>query len=70
MTGLHENETLELVLSQPGIHLKKQIVVAWSSAEVENRVLAHINSELTWLQHFIQKINLSPPISILMFCDN
>lgn len=71
MTDLHENETLKLVLSQPGIHLlKKQIVKAWSSAEVEYRVLAHINSELTRLQHFIRKIHLSPSISIPMFCDN
>lgn len=49
---------------------KKQTVVAKSSAQAEYRVMAHTTSDLTWLQHFLQAINLSAFTSIMIFCDN
>lgn len=49
---------------------KRQFVVARSSAKAKDRAMAHATSELSWLQHFLQEINLSPPTPILMLCDN
>lgn len=32
--------------------------------------MAHATSELTWLQHFLQEINLPTSTPISMYCDN
>jgi hypothetical protein len=49
---------------------KKHIMVARSSAEAEYRAMAHTTTELTWLQHFLQKIGFSAATPILLSCDN
>ncbi|XP_060674851.1 secreted RxLR effector protein 161-like [Ziziphus jujuba] len=44
---------------------KKQQVVACSSTEAEYRALAHITSELCWLQNLIKELELQLPIPIV-----
>jgi hypothetical protein len=44
--------------------------VARSSAKAEYRAMANTATEITRLQHFLQKIGFSAPTLIPLFCDN
>jgi hypothetical protein len=49
---------------------KKHTVVARSSAKAKYKAMAHIATELTWLQHFLKEIGFSATTPIPLSCDN
>lgn len=50
--------------------LKKQVIVSRSSAEAEYRALAHVSSEIIWITHFLQDLQIISSTPALIFCDN
>lgn len=48
---------------------KKQNVVARSSAKTEFRFVAHGVCEVLWLKKLLEKLKISVPLSIKVYCD-
>jgi len=49
---------------------KKQVVVAWSSAEVEYRSMAMVKCELMWIKQILQELKFCEVVQMKLFCDN
>ena len=49
---------------------KKQTVVARSSAEAENRAMAHTSCELMWIKHLLEKLRFVVQLLMTVHCDN
>ena len=49
---------------------KKQEVVLRSSAEVENRTMANVACEITWVLQLLKDLKIEHPKLAMLFCDN
>ena len=49
---------------------KKQGVVSRSSAEVENRTMANVACEITWVLQLLKDLKIKHPKPAILFCDN
>lgn len=49
---------------------KKQAVVSRSSTESEYRALAHVSSEIAWIQSLLSEFGFPLPQTPITWCDN